>query len=43
MTLLKAVLKALSDSSRNDWAMMETGSLEVVSLSPASSIRQRAK
>ena len=43
MTLLKAVLKALSDSSSSDRAMTEIGSLEFTSLSPAQSIRQRVR
>lgn len=35
MTLLKAVLKALSDSYPSDRAITEIGSLEFTSLSPA--------
>src|SRR4051794_21470364 len=41
ITLLKAVLKALSDSYPSECAMTESGSLEFVSLSPASNMRQR--
>jgi hypothetical protein len=41
MTLLKAVLNALSDPYPSDGAMTEMGSVEFASRSPASSIRQR--
>ena len=40
MTLLKAVLKALSESYPSDWAMDAMESLGLRSLSPASNMRQ---
>ena len=43
MTLLNAVLKAASDSYPSDGAMIEMGSLEFSSLSPASAMRQCAR
>jgi hypothetical protein len=43
ITLLKAWQKALSDSYPSERAMLETESLELISRSPAASIRQRVR